>query len=67
MQSVAADEPKNHVDPSSMRECNEVVDVPHRFVPWDEGSTLWGVDRASLGECWRLNHAKGLIIKALTK
>lgn len=59
--------PAVHVDPSVMKECGEVVDMPHRFVPSDEEARLHAIDRASLGECRRLNHAKALTIKALTR
>ena len=59
--------PKPHVDPSVMAECGTVVDIPHRFLPSDEASRLWAKDRATVGECWRLNHAKGVTIKALIR
>ncbi|WP_210214450.1 hypothetical protein [Mesorhizobium sp. M4A.F.Ca.ET.020.02.1.1] len=58
---------KPHVDPSVMAECGTVVDVPHRFIPGDETSRLWAQDRANLGACGRLNHAKGTTIRALVK
>jgi hypothetical protein len=50
-----------------MAECKGVVDVPHRFVPYDELARLHAMDRQSLGECRRLNHAKGATIKALIR
>lgn len=50
-----------------MAECGKVVDIPHRFIPDDEASRLWAADRATLGDCWHLNHAKGGVIKALTQ
>jgi hypothetical protein len=58
---------KPHVDPSVMAECGTVVDVPHRFIADDETSRLWAKDRATLGDCRRLNHAKGDTIRALVK
>jgi len=64
---LSVDEPKAHVDPSVMAECGTVVDVPHRFIPADETSRLWAHDRATLGDCGRLNHAKGDTIRALVK
>jgi hypothetical protein len=50
-----------------MGECGTVVDIPHRFVPDDETSRLWARDRATLGDCRKLNHAKGVTIEALAK
>lgn len=50
-----------------MRECGQLVDVPHRFLPDHEASRLWARDRATFGECRRLNHTKGVTIKALIK
>lgn len=50
-----------------MAECGTLVDVPHRFIPDDEASRLWARDRATLGDCSRLNHAKGATIRALVK
>ncbi|RWQ12320.1 hypothetical protein [Mesorhizobium sp.] len=66
MQSVV-DQPKQHVDPSVLAECSDVVDVPHRFIPYDEASRLWAEDRRRSGDCKRRNHAKAVTIKALTK
>lgn len=65
--SWVSDLPKPHIDPSVMAECGVVVDIPHRFLPDDETTRLWAQDRASLGACGRLNHAKGDTIKALIK
>lgn len=59
--------PAVHVDPSVIQECKGVVDVPHRFIPYDELVRLHATDRQSLGDCARLNHAKALTIKALIK
>jgi hypothetical protein len=64
---LAVDGPSAHVDPSVMGECGAVVDIPHRFLPDDETSRLWARDRATLGDCRRLNHAKGVTIRALAK
>lgn len=50
-----------------MRECDTVVNVPHRFIPDDEVSRLWAKDRAISGECRRLNHAKATTINALVR
>jgi len=50
-----------------MAECQNVVTIPHRFVPYEELVRLHAIDRQSLGECWRLNHAKGVTIKALIR
>ncbi|PWJ93507.1 hypothetical protein C8D77_101186 [Mesorhizobium loti] len=50
-----------------MQECAKVVDIPHRFVPSKEQTDLHAEDRVISGDCRRLNHAKILIIKALTK
>lgn len=58
---------KVHVDPSAMRECDKVVDIPHRFIPSSEQTQLHAEDRRISGDCKRLNHAKILIIKALIK
>lgn len=59
--------PAVHVDLSTMAECQDVVAIPHRFVPYGELVRLHAVDRKSLGECWRLNHAKATTIKALIR
>lgn len=64
---MAVDPPKPHVDPSVMAECKGVVSIPHRFVPYDELVRLHAIDRQSLGDCKRRDHAKALTIKALTK
>ncbi|QKD16807.1 hypothetical protein [Mesorhizobium sp. NZP2077] len=56
-----------HVDPSVMQECPTVVDVPHRFIPYDEMLGLWAADRAISGDCKRGKHAAIKTIKALTK
>ncbi|TIN36866.1 MAG: hypothetical protein E5Y10_22320 [Mesorhizobium sp.] len=64
---MAVEQPKQHVDPSVRAECAGVVDVPHRFIPYHEASRLWAEDRRRSGDCKRLNHAKALTIKALTK
>jgi hypothetical protein len=56
-----------HVDPSLTKECDGVVDVPHRFVPSAEETLLHAEDRRRLGDCGRLNHAKALTIKALAR
>lgn len=58
---------KVHVDPSTMRECEGVVDIPHRFIPNKEQVALHAEDRRRLGDCRRLNHAKAITITALTK
>ncbi|WP_192183288.1 hypothetical protein [Mesorhizobium amorphae] len=50
-----------------MKECADVVDVPHRFVPYDEASRLWAIDRQNFGDCKRSNHAKITTIKALAR
>lgn len=50
-----------------MADCQNVVTIPHRFVPYDELVRLHAVDRQSLGDCWRLNHAKATTIKALIR
>ncbi|WP_189341922.1 hypothetical protein [Mesorhizobium sp. M2A.F.Ca.ET.067.02.1.1] len=50
-----------------MQECRGVVDVPHTFIPYDQAILLWAKDRASLGDCKRLDHAKGDTIKVLVK
>lgn len=50
-----------------MGECGTVVDIPHRFLPDDETSRLWARDRATLGDCRKLNHAKATTIKALVQ
>ncbi|WP_287123620.1 hypothetical protein [Mesorhizobium sp.] len=50
-----------------MAECRGVVSIPHRFVPYDELVRLHGIDRQSLGDCKRRNHAKALTITALTQ
>lgn len=56
-----------HIDPSAMQECETVVAIPHRFIPSKEQTDLHAEDRRISGDCWRLNHAKIVIIKALTK
>ncbi|RWO29556.1 MAG: hypothetical protein EOS10_22185 [Mesorhizobium sp.] len=66
MPSVA-EPPKQHVDPSVLAECAGVVDVPHRFISYDEAGRLWAEDRRRSGDCKRSNHAKALTIKALTR
>jgi hypothetical protein len=60
-----APKPVVHVDPSVAQECQGVVDIPHRFVPRDEWVRLHAEDRRRLGDCKRLNHVKGVTIKAL--
>ncbi len=50
-----------------MRDCADLVDVPHRFLPDHEASRLWATDRKNFGECRRLNHTKGTTIKALVE
>lgn len=62
-----APKPAAHIDPSVMQQCRGVVDVPHTFIPYDQAILLWAKDRASLGDCKRLDHAKGDTIKALVK
>jgi hypothetical protein len=64
---LVVDQPKAHVDPSVMRECGQLSNVPHRFLPDDEASRLWATDRKNFGECRRLNHTKGATIKALIR
>lgn len=64
---LVVDGPKAHVDASVMGECGTVVDIPHRFLPDDETSRLWARDRATLGDCRKLNHAKATTIKALVQ
>ncbi|MER8941376.1 hypothetical protein NKH82_17975 [Mesorhizobium sp. M0915] len=59
--------PKPHVDAGVMKECAGVVDIPHRFVPYDELVRLHATDRQSLGDCKRGKHAAILTIKALLK
>lgn len=59
--------PAMHIDAAVMQECEGVVDIPHRFVPSDEEARLHAEDRRRLGDCKRLNHAKGVTIKALVK
>jgi hypothetical protein len=59
--------PKAHVDPSVMQECEPVVDVPHRYVPREEGNGLWAEDRRRLGDCGRGKHAAIKTIRALIK
>lgn len=59
--------PTAHVDPSVMQDCLGVVDIPHRFVSTDEETRLHAEDRRRLGDCVRLNHAKGDTIQALVK
>ena len=59
--------PKVHVDPSTKKECEGVVDIPHRFIPSSEQAQLHAEDRRRLGDCKRLNHAKAVTIQALTR
>lgn len=59
--------PAVHVDPSLMAECEDVVSIPHRFVPYDELVRLHAIDRQRFGDCWRLNHSKATTIRALVK
>ncbi|WP_280952752.1 hypothetical protein [Mesorhizobium sp. WSM3860] len=44
-----------------------MVDIPHRFVSTEEETRLHAEDRRRLGNCVRLNHAKGDTIQALVK
>lgn len=62
-----APKPALHVDPSVAQECQGVAEVPHTFIPYDKAILLWAKDRAALGDCKRLDHAKALTIKALVK
>ncbi len=62
-----APKPAVHVDPSVMQECAEVVDIPHRFVPYDEMADLWAIDRMNHGDCRSGKHAAIKTIKALIK
>jgi hypothetical protein len=64
---LAVDPPAKHVDASVMQECAGVVDVPHRFIPYDEASRLWAIDRKNSGDCKRGKHAAILTIKALAR
>ena len=65
--SLLAPAVKLHVDPSVAQECQGVVDVPQTFIPYDQAILLWAKDRAALGDCKRLDHAKALTIRALVK
>jgi hypothetical protein len=59
--------PKPHVDAGVMQECKTVVDIPHRFIPYDEMLGLWAADRAISGDCRRGKHAAITTIKALIR
>ncbi|MER8615950.1 hypothetical protein NKG99_03715 [Mesorhizobium sp. M1409] len=59
--------PAVHVDPSVTKECEGVVDIPHRFIPYDEAIGLWAEDRRISGECKRGKHAAIVIIKVLAR
>jgi hypothetical protein len=59
--------PTVHVDPSVLQDCAEVVDVPHRFVPYGEMADLWAIDRLNSGDCRRGKHAAITTIKILTR
>jgi hypothetical protein len=59
--------PKVHVDTGVMQECKTVVDIPHRFIPYDEMLGLWAADRAISGDCRRGKHAAITTIKALIR
>lgn len=62
-----APKPAVHVDPSVTQECQGVVDIPHRFISIEDETKLHAEDRRRLGDCVRLNHAKGDTIKALVQ
>ncbi|AEH88216.1 hypothetical protein [Mesorhizobium opportunistum] len=59
--------PALHVDPSLLQDCAEVVDVPHRFIPYGEMADLWAIDRLNSGDCRRGKRAAIKTIKALVK
>lgn len=59
--------PKPHLDAGVMQECKTVVDIPHRFIPYDEMLGLWAADRAISGDCRRSKHASITTIKALIR
>lgn len=50
------------LDPAVLAPCTPPVDIPHRALGPTETATLWGQDRASLGDCGRKNQAKADIL-----
>ncbi|MER9376022.1 hypothetical protein [Mesorhizobium sp. M0491] len=49
------------------QECQGVVAIPHRSISIEDETKLHAEDRRRLGDCVRLDHAKGDTIKALVQ
>lgn len=54
--------PPIKIDAAVLAPCTPPVDIPHRALGAGETATLWGQDRASLGDCVRKNQAKADVL-----